>query len=308
MRIWRHACQTKASRILIYSPDTDVYNIGLAMTSITTYGEFIIQLNLPHSHEQRFLSLNNLQTALLNDPDLASIPRERLPITCQMVFIVSGCDYISYFAGLGKAAFLNVLYQYCKFITGNKEEGSLSDNSGEREMKNGFLSFVRLVGTLYTKKHLSAIVALRSVQTPIQHFNSIAGHTTEERHQRWYGDIRGIVSDRICNEEERMPSYTSLWRHWQRSCWVAQMWKHSPQRDVYISLPPPEKSGWLKNNTAGSFEIDWDCSEFQSEVQDTINFLTKGCSCKKGCKTKQCSCKKKKGSSMWSRVPLSRVH
>ena len=28
-RIWRHATQTSAQRILVYSPDTDVYNIGL---------------------------------------------------------------------------------------------------------------------------------------------------------------------------------------------------------------------------------------------------------------------------------------
>ena len=26
MRIWRHACQAKACRILTYYPDTDVYN------------------------------------------------------------------------------------------------------------------------------------------------------------------------------------------------------------------------------------------------------------------------------------------
>ena len=31
MRIWRHALQTKWRRILIYSPDTNIYNIGLTM-------------------------------------------------------------------------------------------------------------------------------------------------------------------------------------------------------------------------------------------------------------------------------------
>ena len=198
----RHPCQSNANRIMIYSPDTDVYNIGLPLTCITSLGECIVQINLPHSSEQQFPSLNNLQLALDNDPDLASITRERLLTTHQMLFIVSGCDYVSYFAGLGKAAFLNAFYQYSTFITGNKEEGSLSENSGESETKRGFLAFVRLVGTLYFKKHLSAFVTLRSVQTPIQHFNSIAGETREERHQQWYGDIRRIVSDRICSEEE----------------------------------------------------------------------------------------------------------
>ena len=31
----------------------------------------------------------------------------------------------------------------------------------------------------------------------------------------------------------------------------------------------------------------------QSRVTETINFLTKGCSCKKGCQTNQCGCRKK---------------
>ena len=31
----------------------------------------------------------------------------------------------------------------------------------------------------------------------------------------------------------------------------------------------------------------------QSKVTDTINFLTKGCTCRKGCRTNQCGCRKK---------------
>ena len=91
-----------------------------------------------------WISIINLQTALDNDPDLASIDRELLPSTLQMLFIVSGCDYTSYFAEIGKAAFLNAFYQYSNFITGNKQEGSLSDSSSESEMKIGFLSLILL--------------------------------------------------------------------------------------------------------------------------------------------------------------------
>ena len=69
------------------------------------------------------------------------------------------------------------------------------------------------------------------------------------------------------------------------------MWKHSPKIDIYSALPPPEVFGWKRGST-GNYKIDWDCSDFQINVQETINFLTKGCTCKKGCKTKQCLCKK----------------
>lgn len=73
-RIWRHATQSQATSILIYSPDTDVYNIGLGLLSLSDK-EYIIQLNVPHSAQKRYIHLNNLLTALKNDPDIASLPR-----------------------------------------------------------------------------------------------------------------------------------------------------------------------------------------------------------------------------------------
>ena len=51
IRIWRHAYHTKANRILIYSPDTDVYNIhnvGRFANIHAPYVKCIVQINLPH--------------------------------------------------------------------------------------------------------------------------------------------------------------------------------------------------------------------------------------------------------------------
>ena len=48
IRVWRHAVQSRSDRVLIYSPDTDVYNIGLGLLQDTTK-QFIVQLNVPHS-------------------------------------------------------------------------------------------------------------------------------------------------------------------------------------------------------------------------------------------------------------------
>ena len=66
-RIWRHAPQSTSSRIFIYSADTDVYNIGLSLVGKTSK-EYVIQLNVPHDHEQKFLFLNNFVKALSSDP------------------------------------------------------------------------------------------------------------------------------------------------------------------------------------------------------------------------------------------------
>ena len=47
IRLWRHVISSQAHNILIYSPDTDVYNIGLGLSA-----KHIIQLNPPHCDEQ----------------------------------------------------------------------------------------------------------------------------------------------------------------------------------------------------------------------------------------------------------------
>ncbi len=82
------------------------------------------------------MHFNNLVQALDSDPDLATLSRSSLPSTCQMLFVCTGCDYISFFKGLGKASFLNAFYQYAPFICGNRLPGFLSDH-GVGEQSNG---------------------------------------------------------------------------------------------------------------------------------------------------------------------------
>jgi len=247
-RICHHVTQTSARRILVYSPDTDIYNIGLPLLVEIPHKEVIVQINVPHSLTNLYLHLNNLVTALQLDLDLASLPRPALANIFQMLFIVSGCDYISYFAGLGKAAFFNAFFQHATFITGQNLPGLLSDMA-ENCKEVGFLAFLRLIGTLYFKKHYSSIVSLKGVQTPQQLLHAqetSLNSTPQEVHSLWYNCIRGIVSDRIIDEKDRMPTHSSMWCHWIRSCWVACMWSNSSREDIRESLPPPESCAWWK--------------------------------------------------------------
>ena len=43
-RIWHHTTLSETTKILIYSPDTDVHNIGLSTLEATTTKEYVIQL------------------------------------------------------------------------------------------------------------------------------------------------------------------------------------------------------------------------------------------------------------------------
>ena len=108
--------------------------------------------------------------------------------------------------------------------------------------------------------------------------------TSKDMHLQWYNIIRAIVSDRITTEQDRMPSHTSMLRHWFHSCCIAGMWFNFTEEDIQQELPAPELCGWKKNENR-TYEYDWECQMVQRHVQDTINFLTIGCGCKKRCQT-----------------------
>ena len=171
-QIWIHAIQSWATNILIYSPDTDVYNIGLGLVTQTIQKLYIIKLNVPQVAEKRYLLLNNLHTALLNDPDLASVPRDSIGVTMQTLFISTDCDFVSYFKSLGKATILNIFFQHAEFICGANTPGCLH-HTLPHNRESGFLSFIRFIGTCYFKKHLPAFITLYGLETPKHLYNSI---------------------------------------------------------------------------------------------------------------------------------------
>ena len=167
-RIWRHASQTSAVRVLVNSPNTDVYHIGL---SVPDNKEYIVQLNIHHASEKKYLIFKHLKSAFALDPDLHSLPRENLNAIMQCLYISTGCDYISYIKSFGKATILNIFMQYAPFISGSGYEGRLHHTS-PLDQKRGFLSFLHLIGTCYFKKHTTAFIAKYGHSIPIQLFNS----------------------------------------------------------------------------------------------------------------------------------------
>ena len=96
----------------------------------------------------------------------------------------------------------------------------------------------------------------------------------EEKHKLWLHQLRKVISDRIVNEEDRVPTFTALWKHWLRCCWVSQLWQHSNCSDIYSTLPAPEESGWELQND-GQYQIDWESPEVQQKIRRKIDFLNK---------------------------------
>ncbi len=100
--------------------------------------------------------------------------------------------------------------------------------------------------------------SIKNVETPQQLFNSVQVLNIKDKHIQWYNTIRSIVSERISDERDRMPSHTSMWRHWLRCCWVGLMWDNSTQQNIEQSLPSPETCGWIRD-TDNNFSFDWEC-------------------------------------------------
>ena len=77
-----------------------------------------------------------------------------------------------------------------------------------------------------SEKHLASFNSLYGHDTPVHSYNAtFPSLSPVYRHNKvWIHNISIVVADRIKSEEERIPTYTSLWRHWLRTCWVTNLW------------------------------------------------------------------------------------
>ncbi len=288
-RLWLHVKKTACTRILIRSPDTDIYHIGLPLNH-GNQKEIIVQINTYNSKDLTYLHLPALVTAFTNDPDLSSVPSQILPQIFQTIFVATGCDYTSFFSGIGKATFLRYFYQNAEFITSGKGNapGTLADVGLDgTSFDTGFLAFLRLVGVVYFKKHASGF----SAPTPASHFNKFDTQelTPIQKHQQWLDDIRQCIWDRVQFENEMIPSTDALHRHWKRSCWVIDMWHQANKNEMAVR--PLTDYGWKVNGDTLTF--DWDSDINMEAVKQRVAALLRGCRCKTGCKTARCGCRKK---------------
>ena len=74
LRVWLHCKNSCGIHKLLYSPDTDVYHIGLTALSEIPKHEVIVQLSKQTDDRARYLNMKALIEALDMDPDLSQIP------------------------------------------------------------------------------------------------------------------------------------------------------------------------------------------------------------------------------------------
>ena len=109
----------------------------------------------------------------------------------QTLYICSGCDYTSFFAGFGKATVMRYFFQNAWFITGTQDIPGTLAHTAPGRLEEGFLSFVRLIGTVYFKKHLSEFI----VNTPRALYMSLTQSSVGpmQQHKQFIQAIRETV-------------------------------------------------------------------------------------------------------------------
>lgn len=114
--IWLHAKFSYGTRILIFSPDTAVYHIGL-LNKLSQH-EVIAQLNTLGT-DLKLVALNVLSECFHNDHELSQIDRPLINKIFVTLYVLTGCDFTSFFIGVTKTAFAKTLFHYAEFITGD---------------------------------------------------------------------------------------------------------------------------------------------------------------------------------------------
>ncbi len=94
-----HVAQASGTKKLLYSPDTDVYHIGLTNSNLNA-SEVIVQLSAV-GRDLNLVHMNRFSEAVSIDPDLSSIPVEDRAKTLQALYVATGCDFTSFFVGIG---------------------------------------------------------------------------------------------------------------------------------------------------------------------------------------------------------------
>ena len=202
--------------------------------------DVIIQISKISFKDCHLLDLKALLEAFYNDPDLADISHSTVPKTLQMLFVSTGCDFVSFFMVLGKRPSLHSFYRHAAFINsglgtspGVLSDVSLSGNSGSA------LAFIRLVGCAYFQKHRSAFTS--AYPTPEAHFHSFKeDQTAAEHHSKWMQDIHNRIWSCVQFKKDLPSSDEALRRHWCRAYWVGGMWSQADKDG-----PPTFGRQWL---------------------------------------------------------------
>lgn len=270
---------------LIFSPDNDIYHIGLPL--IEKHPEKVIFVALDSQFES-VLDMEKFSLFLKYDEKFGSSVQDILP-AIQVLYVATGCDYVSFFKDHGKKSFFDTFCKNAEFISSGKAPFTGSLSQFDSQIDSGFLAFLRLVGCEYFRK---CAVEFKDncpdlqIKTLFKNLSN-SQNTPLENHSLLINTIREALFKR-CDEEHNIPTVEALHFHWLRSCWVCKVWSQADESEILY--PEIDQYGWTVEGNKVHFV--WDTDENIQKVQNRLKLWTEGCSCKTACITLRCGCKK----------------
>ncbi|CAC5365797.1 unnamed protein product [Mytilus coruscus] len=127
----------------------------------------------------------------------------------QMVYISSGCDFVSFFHGYGKKTFFDIFRQNADFISSDL---SICDEDNIQ----GLCAFFRHILCVYFSKHRTAFQPASSVK---EMYDKTICESALDKHVTLIKDFRERMWERVWSEVEMFPNAEALKLHWLRCCW-----------------------------------------------------------------------------------------
>ena len=275
--IWYHAVQVDSRKVVLYSPDNDVYNIGLYLAEKYTDKYFLVCYKL-FGETASFMDVTKLSKFLSDNTNLNCF-KPFLGMVIMAVNACSGCDYVSFFRYHSKKSFLGTLMDKAEAFIGPSNENDITQREGLlsdiHNHRSSFLAFCRLIGYEYFKIcHTSFIRDAIYTAEDLFKCYYCSEYDKLQNHLRWLNLIRKATHSSGKNEEHFLPSSAALELHWMRSCWVCKIWQQADQATMV--MPKVEDHGW-QLDAEQHLTVRWDSNVNIRQVEARIHCFTKGC-------------------------------
>jgi hypothetical protein len=296
---WHCKCST-CPQIIIHAGDTDIYMIGIALSSEGHFQNKHVVVERMMNAE--YVDITKAVSSLSLLPQFQSLPQPQVAgMLVLAIFLLSGSDYVSAFFRVTNEYIFHVFLKYIHFIC--QEEDPLVILDSNQKFKGlSSASFLRLMCCAYLEKHATLYNQFYSSPTDLWDALQLPG-TQQSRSMKslleWLQyDIKGEITintaasfadltRRVCFFDCKgkadlfkliLPSDSALKLHSLRAEHAMQIVMESCQSHCDTFEKP--NGGWLYKG--GKISISW---------EDNINQIKKELRYKKPSLVNRCSCK-----------------
>ena len=169
-----------------------------------------------HPYESEYVNIQQIVEKVSSNLHLNEMSLNKIGNLLQILFIVTGCDYVSYFKNHPKTPMYNCFFDNINFIC--KSTGQLCtitlDETSCDSYEHGFISFGYLIGCVYFKGCANCYIKEipdRSAHSLFKHVNKdVSDINNESAFRSWLDEIRKATIKTKKSEEFYLPSYECL--------------------------------------------------------------------------------------------------